>query len=255
MKITVIIPTIGRASLAATLASLDSQTRPADEIIVEQDFDLAGPAKTRNNGARKAHGDVLFFIDDDCVAAPHWIERMATVFENPTIIAASGAVIYRGDKTNLFERAVENPDGRWFMGANCAVRRDAFWKLGGFPEKYRVYEDKAFALACLTRGYAVAQAPTASVYHEISEWTDRMVKNFADHLAWWVDLHADYDLWIDKINPPPLWGVILMPRDYLACAKHLLRFYDAGSRLRAKILFLQRVYLWKHAIARRIILL
>jgi glycosyltransferase involved in cell wall biosynthesis len=256
MRISVIVPTIGRASLARTLESLQNQTCSADEIIVEQDFDQAGPAITRNNGARRAHGDVLLFVDDDCVAAPNWIERMRAAFENPAVIAASGAVLYRGNVEDVRERAVQNPDALWFMGANCGVRRNTFWKLGGFPEKYLVYEDKALALACWERGYLVARVPLAHVYHEPSFWNPSMAKKFSNNLAWWVDLACDYDIWADKNNPPPIWGgIVLMPRDFGSFFKHLFNFTDEFHRLRAKLLFNQRINLWKRAIKNKKLLI
>ncbi|OGH63478.1 MAG: hypothetical protein A2848_02945 [Candidatus Magasanikbacteria bacterium RIFCSPHIGHO2_01_FULL_50_8] len=258
MKISVIIPTINRPQLQDALRSVRNQTRAADEIIIEHDEDSEltrrGPAATRNAGARRAHGDVLLFIDDDCVAESHWIERMATAFEDPAVTAVSGAVLYRGANhlPTLNERVVQNPDARWFMGANCGVRRDAFWKLGGFPEKYRVYEDKAFALSCWMKKYLVARAPLAQVYHATSQWDARMVKQFADHLSWWIELMRDFDVWADKNNPPPLWGGhVLMPRDFGAFFKHLARLHDPASRLRAELLMRQRLQLWKRAIRNR----
>lgn len=249
MKVTVIIPTIGRESLEATLASVRAQTRVADEIIVQQDDDRRGPAWTRNAAARQAHGDLLLFIDDDCVAATNWIERMCVAFENPATIAASGAVLYRGDITARGERVVQNPDAAWFMGANCGVRRDSFWKLGGFPEKYLVYEDKAFSLACWMRGYTVARVPLAHVYHNASVWDRAMVKKFANNLSWWVELMRDYDVWVDKNNPPPLWGrFVLMPRDFGAIVKAAVRSpRSEADRLKLRLLVSQRVNLWKAA--------
>lgn len=258
MKISVIIPTIDRPELALTLASVHAQTRPADEIIVQHDPERRGPAATRNDAARRAHGDILLFIDDDCVAAGNWIERMVSAFEDPKTIAASGAVIYRDhDHVPMKdERVVQNPEARWFMGANCGVRRDAFWKLGGFPEKFQVYEDKAFALACWMRGYVVTRVPLAHVYHGASVWDRAMLKKFTGNLAWWVDLMQDYDVWADKNNPPPIWaGHVLMPRDFVSFFKHVIRVHDPVSRLRARLLFQQRINLWKRAIQHKMFLI
>lgn len=259
MKVSVIIPTIGRIELHQTLASLRSQTRSPDELIVMHDADRRGPAATRNDAARKARGDVLLFIDDDCVAAPNWVERMSAVFEDPAITAVSGAVIYRtaDHVPSHDERVVQNPEARWFMGANCGVRRDAFWKIGGFPEKYRVYEDKAFALACWSKHYGVARVPLAHVYHSASRWDTHKVKQFADHLTWWVELIRDYDVWADKHNPPPLWaGHILMPRDFAAIAKAVIRTpLSAADRLKLRLLVTQRVQLWKAAARARVFIL
>lgn len=258
MTVSVIIPTIGRSELQQTLASLRAQTRPPDELLVMHDTDQNGPAATRNNAARTARGDILLFIDDDCIAAPNWIERMLTAFENPAVTAVSGAVIYRTANhiPARDERVVQNPEARWFMGANCGVRRDAFWKLGGFPEKYRVYEDKAFVLACWMKNYSVTRVPLAHVYHTVSRWDARKVKQFADHLSWWIELIRDYDVWADQHNPPPLWGgFVLMPRDFISFFKHVVRVHDPSSRLRAELLLRQRINLWKRAIQKKMFII
>ncbi len=258
MKVAVIIPTIDRAELDEALASLHAQSRAPDEIIVEHDPDERGAAATRNAAARRTQADVLLFMDDDCVAAPNWVERMCAVFEEggAAITAVSGAVIYRGSPENPAERAVQNPDARWFMGANCGVRRAAFWKLGGFPEKYQVYEDKAFALACWMKGYGVARAPTAAVYHAPSFWNARLAKKFATHLSWWAELVRDYDVWADLNNPPPIWARhIVMPRDFLSFLKNFARVHDGAARLRARLLARQRLELWKRAIRNKMFLI
>lgn len=259
MKVAVIIPTIGRPELHDALASLRNQTRQPDEILVEHDPDEHGAAATRNTAARKTRADILLFLDDDCIAAPTWVERMCAAFESdPNIIAVAGSVTYRSTDyaPDINERVVQNPDARWFMGANCGVRREAFWKLGGFPEKYFVYEDKAFALACAMKNYTIARAPTASVYHARSTWTRAMIKKFSTHLTYWIDLMRDYDVWSDKQNPPPLLaGFILMPRDYPSFIKHALRFYNSASRLRAELLFRQRIALWRYALRHKFFIL
>jgi hypothetical protein len=76
-----------------------------------------------------------------------------------------------------------------------------------------------------------------------------MAKKFSNNLAWWVDLAGDYDIWADKNNPPPIWGgIVLMPRDFGSFIRHMLKITNPENRLRAKLLFRQRINLWKHAI-------
>lgn len=256
MKVSVIIPTIGRPELAALLQSLREQTRPPDEIIVERDgaAPRRGPAATRNAGARRAHGDIFLFIDDDCVAAPEWVARMSASFENPVVSAASGSLIYRKENYEPArgERAVHNFHGRWFMGANCGVRRDAFWKLGGFPEKYCAYEDKAFSLACAMKKYVVARVSDARVYHGASMWDNALTKKLEKNLSWWIDLLRDYDVWADTHNPPPiLFRRIIMPRDFFSILKNLFHAYNPAARLRLKLLMRQRFFLWRAAVRKK----
>ena len=83
-----------------------------------------------------------------------------------------------------------------------------------------------------------------------------VAKRFYGNLAWWVDLSRDYNIWADKNNPPPIWGgTVLMPRDFGAFFKHLFNFADEDHRLRAKLLFNQRINLWKRAIKNKKLLI
>jgi len=74
--VSLIIPTIGRETLAFTKAALKSQTRPPDELIVIFDKFRHGPSWARNEGIAKAKGDLIVFTDDDCVPGKDWLEKM-----------------------------------------------------------------------------------------------------------------------------------------------------------------------------------
>lgn len=74
--VSLIIPTIGRETLALTKAALKSQTRPPDELIVVFDKYRRGPSWARNQGFQKSKGDLIAFTDDDCVPSKNWLERM-----------------------------------------------------------------------------------------------------------------------------------------------------------------------------------
>jgi glycosyltransferase involved in cell wall biosynthesis len=96
MRLSVIIPVFNRADLlVATLESIVSQTRPADEIIVVDDGSTddvtaavshfgksvtmirqqnAGPAAARNHGFRLATGDMIQFFDSDDLMSRNKLE-------------------------------------------------------------------------------------------------------------------------------------------------------------------------------------
>lgn len=82
--ISYIIPSIGRESLARTVASIEKQ--PGDEIIVVQHTPPSGNwgNDERNEGMEKAHGLWLAFIDDDDIYVPGHREVQArAITENP----------------------------------------------------------------------------------------------------------------------------------------------------------------------------
>lgn len=112
----VVICTRDRAeALARTLASLGSQTRKPDQIVVvdnasrgqdtrvvalaaEVDVDYVredrpGLDIARNTGARTAKGEIIAYADDDVLLHPRWLERLLAAFDTPAVIAVTGLVL------------------------------------------------------------------------------------------------------------------------------------------------------------------
>lgn len=76
-RISVVVPTRDRPELLQRcLAALEKQTVPV-EIVVIEDKEGRGPAWARNEGVRRAQGDVICFTDDDCAPFPGWAEALA----------------------------------------------------------------------------------------------------------------------------------------------------------------------------------
>lgn len=69
-RLSIIVPSSGRPSLAATLSSAAAQMRPGDELLadVNRDGDYGNAARRRK--MEVATGDALLFQDDDDVYAP-----------------------------------------------------------------------------------------------------------------------------------------------------------------------------------------
>lgn len=55
-------------------ASVEFQTRPADQIIIQVDRDGDGPARTRNNAWRRAETDYVAILDDDDEFLPNHLD-------------------------------------------------------------------------------------------------------------------------------------------------------------------------------------
>ncbi len=171
LRVSVIVPTHARRErLLRLLASLEAQTLPAEAFEVwvmhnhtddgteaaaqawcaRQPFAanyrrcaFRGPAGSRDQGAREARAPVLAFIDDDCVAAPDWLERGLAHFDT----AAAGGEplgLLQGRTRALTEHPPRFPyraitiDGfsPWFETCNIFYARDAYLAVGGFSAEY-----------------------------------------------------------------------------------------------------------------------
>ncbi len=88
--ISVIIPTLGRGTIAQTREALSQQTRHADEICEILDGDRRGISWARNEGIRRSSGDLVVFVDDDCIPPPDWLERMVGALDRHQADVAGG---------------------------------------------------------------------------------------------------------------------------------------------------------------------
>ena len=136
----------------------------------------------RNVAVREAGGDILAFIDDDCVAEAGWLESLTAPLQaNPKVLGVAGAVLVRDcSRIGYAENILGFPGGglryrhatggqvlptRYLSTCNCAYRRDAIRQAGGFVEGARVGgEDYLLAEKVSTLG-ACVYAPAAVVCH------------------------------------------------------------------------------------------
>jgi GT2 family glycosyltransferase len=107
-----------------------------------------GPARARNQGARAAGGDVLFFVDADVAIASDAVAQVAALFRNsPDVAAVFGSYDDAPSETNFLSRYKNllhhyvhqsGKEEAFTFWAGCgAIRRETFLALGGFNERYR----------------------------------------------------------------------------------------------------------------------
>ncbi len=112
-----VVVTYNRAKmLKEALESLTTQSRPPDEVLVvdnnSSDDTMAvaesfgdrlnmkyvfepvqGTSTARNTGIRNTQGDVIVFLDDDCVAEADWLHYMEMPFaKDPSIGMVGGQI-------------------------------------------------------------------------------------------------------------------------------------------------------------------
>ena len=134
-------------------ASTDATARIARKfgaLVVREPRRSIGRARQR--GARVAQGEILASTDADTIVPPDWLQRIALAFERDHELGAIFGPFRYGDGT-AFERVflwylnlglmmgLQALGKSCFSGNNYAVRREAFWKIGGHNVSLPAAED------------------------------------------------------------------------------------------------------------------
>lgn len=128
-----------QSQLERLLDSIKDQDYKDYEIIVEHDTEGLGAGVTRNKGAEKAKGEILFFIDHDCMLQPGMLREVNDQFEdNPNITFVYGNHRYFGKTVQEFYSQPFDPyllETFNYIPTMSPMRKAAFDDIGGFRDK------------------------------------------------------------------------------------------------------------------------
>jgi HAD superfamily hydrolase (TIGR01662 family) len=183
----IVIPTVGRDSLAVLITELDRGIGPAPRRVVVVDdrahrpdpLELPatvtlptpevvvtggiGPAGARNAGWRRCSAPWVAFLDDDVVPTASWRADLAVdlAAASPTVAAIQGRVhvpLPDHRRPTDHERNVSGLERAAWITADMVVRRRTLLAVGGFDERLtRAYrEDTDLALRVRAAGGLIA---------------------------------------------------------------------------------------------------
>jgi GT2 family glycosyltransferase len=190
----------------------------------------AGPA--RNAGAGAAGGDILAFIDSDCVPEPQWLAEGVAALSRFDFAGGRVTVLIadpsRMTGVEAFEKifAFDNEayvTRKGFTGSgNLFCPRALFEKVGGF--RVGVSEDVEWSHRATANGFRLGFAPNATVGHPARRtWPELRAK--------WKRLTLEaYLLAMEKSGGKARWLLrsLLLPPSALAHTPRVLRSPSLG---------------------------
>lgn len=189
--ITVVIPHLNQPlNLARCLTSLAENTRQPDEIIVvDNGSDIVpdvpayvtliqektpGPGPARNAGVTRARGNVLAFLDADCLARFDWLEEAERGIIRADILGGDMRIGYLDPRRLTMTEAYESvysfriqryiAEENFAATANLVVRREILEAVGPFGGLHMA-EDRDWGQRAVKMGYEISYAPRMRVYH------------------------------------------------------------------------------------------
>ncbi|MCL4440143.1 MAG: mycofactocin biosynthesis glycosyltransferase MftF [Firmicutes bacterium] len=201
--VSIIIPTYNRPQMLdkciESLIALD-YPREKYEIIVVDDaspvpVDLGrysrsvrlirlarngGPGAARNEAVRQAKGEIIAFLDDDCLAEKNWLRSLAPCFQYTDVAAAGGRVESAGlirplEKYeqvqspllmgNTLRKVRKGSSVSYLPTCNLLVRKRSVLAAGAFDPLMRVFLRSIVCWQILEKGEHIYYVPEGLVFH------------------------------------------------------------------------------------------
>lgn len=196
MRVSVIIPNLNSPIVDRTIQALQSQIRinvSVEVIVVGRDEPAlvqrtdtikfidtgqpVSPAIARNIGVEHAQGDVLCFLDADCVPAADWLACLLAAYQDRDVWVVGGSVVFpvsnywtiADNIATFYPFLLSAPAGERELlpSLNLSFRRPVWDRVGGFDERYPypAGEDADWTTRARLAGYRLHFEPRAVVYH------------------------------------------------------------------------------------------
>lgn len=182
-----------------TLEVLASLAERYPHRLVDFDENM-GVSKARNAGAREARGEIILFIDADCIVLPDTIELCVKRLREGECVCVGGAYtldpwdddfysIFQSIYINYVETKVEHPD---YIATHCmAIWKKTFEEFGGFIEDYFIghaasVEDVELSHRLIAAGHKLCRPRGILVRHMFGFDLKRSVKNALKKSKYWT---------------------------------------------------------------------
>jgi glycosyltransferase involved in cell wall biosynthesis len=170
-------PTDRREILVVDNGSTDGtaaliMSRPVTYLHEEE----PGVSNARNRGIAESHGEILAFVDADCLVESQWLTELVRPFGDPEVGSVAGD-LQHAPPTTAAERQAARMLGNWQqfafnskpaypITANAAYRRDVLDRIGPFDPHMTRAQDVELGLRFQERsGRRLAYAERATARH------------------------------------------------------------------------------------------
>lgn len=164
---------------------------PGTRLLQER---TPGPGPARNMGAAASSGDVIAFIDADCVADPGWLAGVAEAFADPSVQIAGGDVrvgvanparmteieAYESIFGYQVERYIR--DMGFTVTCNMAIRPPVMQAVGPMAD-IRIAEDRDWGQRATAMGYRIRYVPQMRIYHPARRDFAQLTKKWDRHMG------------------------------------------------------------------------
>ena len=157
----------------------------------------SGASKARNEGARQSRGEILFFIDADCLMMPHTLSVVDATITGSEKTVYGGTYTLLPHDTDFFSRfqsvfinysETRKAEPDYIASHAMVIERGLFLEHNGFPEVFLpIIEDVEFSHRLRGAGVRLLMNPEIQVRHIFHFTFRRSMRNaFRKSLYWTI---------------------------------------------------------------------
>ena len=194
-KISVIVIVKNDPGIENTLAGLERQAKPAPTEIIVVDAthnasleyirskyhnvswyqftplvkNKSSIPEQRNFGIREAKGDVIVFIDANCVPSDNWLSLLTEPILSGRETMVAGSVRAVNPKTHVNINPEDDDNNGYLTSSatiNLAFKKELWSEAGGFDESFHFGSDVDFTWRCHKAGNKILFMRNAVVTHD-----------------------------------------------------------------------------------------
>lgn len=180
----------------------------ADQVILLRTGNVGA---VRNYGVKKSSGEIIVFLDADCVIDETWLERAIQMYSFETETVLGGICVCREnpnwiEKYWLLETEKDCVRENNLLGACIIISRENFEQVGGFREEMSSGEDSALTKDLRDHGFIVKITPLLKVVHLGNATT---IKEFLNRQSWHAESYLSKKG--ENLSDPVFWLVLVYP--------------------------------------------
>jgi glycosyltransferase involved in cell wall biosynthesis len=199
-----VVPMLGQSGLEEIIFVDDGSIDSTAEIVQNYPVrylwqETQGPGAARNTGWLTAKGELIWFVDADCIAEPDALTILLEHMKNPQIVGAGGSYGNAHEDSllasliheEIVERHRRMPLKVNFLATfNVLYQRDILKRVNGFDEKYLKAQDAELAYRIRQAGGKLAFDQRSRVKHHHPVKTTSYLRTQYSQAYWRMYLYA-----------------------------------------------------------------
>jgi GT2 family glycosyltransferase len=131
----------------------------------------------RNLGIKRAKGNIIVFIDADCIPESQWLNNLTRQIVDGKESITAGTVL-SSPKSYMGREWLKGTYVKECPSMNMALKKEVFKEIGLFDENFGRVSDSDICIRAIKKGYKIRYIKDAIVYHNWGNFKKNIARSF-----------------------------------------------------------------------------